>query len=89
MASSLPKNRAIGRFELLVHVLGAADEADRGQAVAVALQAVVGGRDDVGMVGEAEVVVGAEVDDLAAVDADGRALRRPGTGARACRAPWL
>ena len=48
----------------------------RRQAVAPRLQPVVRGLDDVGVVGEAEVVVRAEVDDLAAVDRDAGPLRR-------------
>src|SRR5262249_47121930 len=59
-----------GGLELLVQVLGAADEADAGHAVAVALEALPGGGDDGGVVGQPEVVVGAEVEDLAAVDLD-------------------
>src|SRR5207248_857438 len=49
-----------GSFQLAVQLLRAADEADRRQAVAVASQPLVGGLDDGGMVGETEVVVGAE-----------------------------
>src|SRR5262249_52353923 len=63
-------------FELLVQVLRAADEADGGEAETVVAQAQMGGLDDRGVVGEAEVVVGAEVDDVAAVDLDGGILRR-------------
>ena len=49
------------RLELLVHLLGAADEADRGHAEAPAVERLLGGGDDLGVVGQAEVVVGAEV----------------------------
>src|SRR5262249_38975058 len=64
-----------GALELLVNLLRAADEADRGHAVAEALQPVHGGGNDFGMIGKAEVVVGAEVDDLLVADADRRSLR--------------
>ena len=77
-----------GRFQLLVQLLRAADEAHRGHAVAVAAQPLVGRLDDGGMVGQTEIIVGAEVDDLAAADADVRALAAPGAGVRACRGPW-
>ena len=63
--SSWPRNADEPRLELLVHLLGAADEADGGHAVAPAVQRLVGGGDDLGVVGEAEVVVGAEVEHLA------------------------
>ena len=46
----------------------------------------MGGLDDGGMIGQAEVVVGAEVDDLAAADADGRALRPLELPFASCRA---
>src|SRR5262249_28031280 len=72
----LAEERRQGRLELLVDLLGAADEADRRQAVAVAAQTLVGGLDDGRVIGQAEVVVGAEVDDVATVGADGSALRR-------------
>jgi hypothetical protein len=64
-----------GGLQLLVQVLGAADEAHRGHAVAVRPEPPVGGLDHGRVAGQAEVVVGAEVDDLAAADRDGRALR--------------
>ena len=50
-------------FQFLVGGLGAADEADGGQAVAPLVQAVVGGLDDERMAGQAEIIVGAEVQD--------------------------
>ncbi|GGQ79065.1 hypothetical protein GCM10010195_38520 [Kitasatospora griseola] len=53
-------------FQFLVHVLGAADEADGRHAVAPAVQRLLGGVDHLGVVGEAQVVVGAEVEHLAA-----------------------
>ncbi len=62
--SSVPRNSVSLLLELAVDVLGAADEADRGHAVAARVQALVGGLDDVGVAGEPEVVVGAHVDDL-------------------------
>jgi hypothetical protein len=51
-------------LELAVDVLGAADEAHRGHAVAAGLQAVVRRLDHVGVAREPQVVVGAHVDDL-------------------------
>ncbi len=47
--------------------LGSADEADAGEAVAPFLQGLSGGGDDGGMVGESEIVVGAEVEHVCAV----------------------
>src|SRR5207244_2781676 len=63
-----------GSFEALVQILRAADKAHRGQTVAVMVEAVVGGGDEGRVVGQAKVVVGAEVDDLVAADLDGRSL---------------
>ncbi len=54
-------------FQLLVQVLGAADEAYRGHAEAVAVQRVLGGLDDVRVVGQAQIVVGTEVQHAAAI----------------------
>ena len=63
-------------FEFAVDFLGAADESDGGKAVAPAVEGGVGGGDEIGVVGEAEIVVGAEVEDGAAVGgAKARALR--------------
>jgi hypothetical protein len=52
------------RFEATVQVLRAADEADRGHAEAVVVHRLLRGGDQAGIVGEAEVVVGAEVQHL-------------------------
>ena len=58
-----------------VDLLGAADEAHRGQAVAPAVEGGVGGRDHLGMGGETQVVVGAEIENLlAGGDGDPAAL---------------
>ncbi len=54
--------------------LGAANEADGCHAVAVSFQGVLPGGDDSGMVGQAEVVVTGQVDDLAAVVVANRGL---------------
>jgi len=54
-------------FQRLVQVLGAADEAHRAEAVAVGAQGLMRGLDDGRVAGQAQVVVGAEVDDLAPV----------------------
>ena len=65
MVSSVPEELGQLALQLAVDVLRAADEADRGHAVAALVQARVGGLDHVGVAGEPEVVVGAHVDDLA------------------------
>ena len=54
-----------GALELFVEVLGAADEAHGTHAVAVGVHGGFGGGDEARIVGEAEVVVGAEVEDVA------------------------
>ena len=73
-------------FELAVERLGAADEPHRGHAEAEFVHRALRRGDDVGMVGEAEVVVGAEIDRFARAfrpaDADPPALR-PGQQALA------
>jgi hypothetical protein len=51
-----------------VQILRAADETDRSQAEAVIVQRRLGRGDDLGVVGQAEVVVGAEVQYLAALE---------------------
>ena len=76
MLSSLRKKLRDLLLEPLVDVLRAADEPHRREAVAPRLESLLGRGDDVGVVGQAEVVVGAEVDDLAAVDRDAGPLRR-------------
>mmetsp|Transcript_78788 Transcript_78788/g.219008 ORF Transcript_78788/g.219008 Transcript_78788/m.219008 type:complete len:389 (-) Transcript_78788:393-1559(-) len=64
-------------LQRLVQVLGAADEAHRRQAEAMSAQRLVRRLDDLRMAGQAQVVVGTEVDDLAAVGRlHHRALRR-------------
>jgi hypothetical protein len=62
------------RFQLFVDGLGAADEAHRRHAEAVALERRPGRLDQRRMVRQAEIVVGAEVDDLAFADLDRRRL---------------
>ena len=66
MVSSVPRNCETRCFQLQVQVLGAADEAHAGHAEAALVHGVLGGGDDVRVVGQAQVVVGAEVQDLAA-----------------------
>jgi hypothetical protein len=61
MVSSVAEEVGDLRLELLVQVLRAADEAHRGHAEAVAVERVLGRCDHLGVVGQAEVVVGAEV----------------------------
>jgi hypothetical protein len=46
-------------FQLLVDRLGAADEADAGEAIAPSVERFAGGGDDFWVVCEAEVVIGA------------------------------
>ena len=77
MASSVPRKPARRASSALCSLLGAADEADRGHAVAVAVERVLGGGDERRVVGEAEVVVGAEVQHAAAgLGVDAAGLRR-------------
>src|SRR5690606_2935039 len=65
-----------GLLELLVQVLGAADEAHRGHAEAVRVQRFLRRLDHRRMVGQAQVVVGAEVEHRApVVERDLRRLR--------------
>src|SRR5262245_17928624 len=59
-------------FELLVNLLRTANEPHRGHAVAEFLQAFGGGSNNLGVIGKAEVVVGAEVDDVLIADANAR-----------------
>ncbi len=54
-------------LQLPVDVLGAADEAHRGHAEAVPIHHGLAGRDHLGVVGQAQVVVGAEADHILAV----------------------
>ena len=54
-------------FQRLVGRLGAANEADGGKSVAPFIEPRVGGRPDGGMLGQAEVIVGAQVDDRRAI----------------------
>ena len=70
-------------FELVVVAAVAVDEMGRAAADAEGIGGALEGGDDVGMVGEAEVVVAAEADDLAAIDAHERLLRRVGDAAEA------
>ena len=53
------------QLELAVQGLRAADEAHRGHAEAECVERRLGGGDHLGMIGEAEIIVGAEVDRLA------------------------
>ena len=74
-------------LEFAVHGLRAADEAHRGHAVAVAVERGVRGRDDRGVIREAEVVVGAEVQDLAPVLEPDHGILRRGDHALALEEP--
>ena len=65
-----------GRLQLLVQVLGAADEAYRGHPETVAVHAGFRRGNQFRVVREAEIVIGAEVNHLAAADGDIRLLRR-------------
>jgi len=66
-------------LEFLVDRLRAADESDRGHAVAVLIQRLVRRRNNFRVIRQAEVVVGAEIENLGATavvaDLDGRLLR--------------
>ena len=58
-------------LELLVNLLRTADEPDRREPEAPSVEAAPGGLHDIGMIGESQVVVRAEVDDaIAACNAD-------------------
>ncbi len=56
-----------GVFEVFVQGLGPADEAHRRHAIAVAIHRLGGRPPEAFVVGQAQVVVGTEVDDLGAV----------------------
>src|SRR5262249_54998608 len=64
-----------GSFKSLVQILGATDESHGGQTIPVMVETFVSSGDESGVIGEAKIVVGAEVNDLAAPDLDGRPLR--------------
>src|SRR5262245_36989765 len=53
-----------GGLEFAMQVLSAADEAHGGEAEAVIVERLVRRAEDLGMVGEAEIIVGAEVEDV-------------------------
>ena len=55
------------RFQQLVFLLGATDETNRRQAVAVAVERLLGRADEVLTVGQAQIIVGAEIQDTPAV----------------------
>ena len=77
IVSSVPRNSRDALLELAMQVLRAADEAHARHPVAVRLEGLVRGGDDLRMVREPEVIVRAEVQHLAAVvEADVRVLRR-------------
>ena len=63
-------------FERRVRREVAADEVRRARADAPARRAFARGRDDVRMIGETEIIVAREGDELAAIDDDARSLRR-------------
>ena len=79
MASSLPQVAGDSLLEFAMQRLRAADEAHRGHAEAEFVERAPGRRDDFGVMGETEVIVGAEIDHLALAlrtgDADAPALR--------------
>src|SRR5262249_59879243 len=54
------KETGDGPFKCLVQLLRAADKADRREAETPAAQPLVGGLNDLGVIGQAKVVVGAE-----------------------------
>ena len=61
-------------FEIVVSLLGAADEADGREAVTPPVQARARRRDDLGMISQSQIVVGAHVQDRTPGDIDGRLL---------------
>jgi hypothetical protein len=61
-------------FQLFVNVLGSTNEADGAHSEPMSVKGAFGGFDEPGMVGEAEVIIGAEVEHLFAVDGDGGGL---------------
>ena len=67
-------------FQLEMDLGGAADEADRGHTEPPAVQRLLGGGDHRRMVGQAEVVVGTQVEHGGVTDADLRGLRRADHG---------
>ncbi len=77
MESSVLRNRGEPALELLVNLLGTADEAHARHAVAPSVERLLRRGDDTRVVGETEVVVRAEIEDLPAVrHLDGGLLRR-------------
>ena len=64
-----------GCFEFFVHILCAADEAHGRHTIAAAVHHVLGSLYEARMVGEAEVVVGAEVEHFLSLHLDGSLLR--------------
>ena len=66
---------ADGGLQLLVDVLGAADEAHAGHAVAAAVHHPLGALDEARVVAETQVVVGTEIQDFLAGYLDGGSLR--------------
>ena len=67
------------RFELAVEIGRAADEAHRGHAEAMAVEGLLGRLDEIGMIGKAEIIIGAEIQHLAAA---GATSMRPHCGDR-------
>src|SRR5690606_1548032 len=65
-----------GGFQLLVQFVGAADEAHGGHAGPVFPERLDAGGDHFGIVGEAEIIVGAEIDHGPAADRHLALLRR-------------
>ena len=69
--------RAQALLQLAMHALRAADEAHRRHAVAIARQALMRGLDHGRMIGQSQIIVGAQIDHLAPVGKrDDRTLRR-------------
>ena len=83
MVSSVPRNSLRLGFQLLVNALRAADEAHRRQPVAPAVQRLMRGGEHVRVFGQAQIIVGAEIQHRAAVaDPDMGVLRRRRSRAR-------
>ena len=58
-------------LQLLVHIGGSANETHRGESESMGIQSLLGSLDQIGTVGETQVVVGAEVQDLLVASLDG------------------
>src|SRR5690606_15536034 len=63
-------------FELTVKILRAADEPNRGHSETSIVEGLVGGLNNVGMVGETQIVIGAKIKGLPILGVNNGPLRR-------------